>query len=75
MESPSLRTFHVATHRIPSLQPPLVQAIFSRSAEEVQLLLHKKEDVNALVRMICLSDILILIESQSRVVNFRQPQC
>uniref|UniRef100_A0AAX7SKW3 Ankyrin repeat domain 52a n=1 Tax=Astatotilapia calliptera TaxID=8154 RepID=A0AAX7SKW3_ASTCA len=29
-------------------QPPLVQAIFSRNAEEVQLLLHKKEDVNAL---------------------------
>uniref|UniRef100_A0A669BRE6 Ankyrin repeat domain 52a n=1 Tax=Oreochromis niloticus TaxID=8128 RepID=A0A669BRE6_ORENI len=28
--------------------PPLVQAIFSRNAEEVQLLLHKKEDVNAL---------------------------
>lgn len=31
------------------LQPPLVQAIFSRNAEEVQLLLHKTEDVNALV--------------------------
>lgn len=31
------------------LQPPLVQAIFNRNAEEVQLLLHKKEDVNALV--------------------------
>ncbi|KAG7281135.1 hypothetical protein CRUP_027672, partial [Coryphaenoides rupestris] len=30
--------------------PPLVQAIFNRNAEEVQLLLHKKEDVNALVR-------------------------
>uniref|UniRef100_A0A8C4HH88 Ankyrin repeat domain 52a n=1 Tax=Dicentrarchus labrax TaxID=13489 RepID=A0A8C4HH88_DICLA len=30
------------------LQPPLVQAIFNRNAEEVQLLLHKKEDVNAL---------------------------
>uniref|UniRef100_A0A673CRB8 Ankyrin repeat domain 52a n=1 Tax=Sphaeramia orbicularis TaxID=375764 RepID=A0A673CRB8_9TELE len=30
-------------------QPPLVQAIFNRNAEEVQLLLHKKEDVNALV--------------------------
>uniref|UniRef100_A0A665T5I8 Uncharacterized protein n=1 Tax=Echeneis naucrates TaxID=173247 RepID=A0A665T5I8_ECHNA len=29
-------------------QPPLVQAIFNRNAEEVQLLLHKKEDVNAL---------------------------
>ncbi|TNM86767.1 hypothetical protein fugu_006997 [Takifugu bimaculatus] len=28
--------------------PPLVQAIFNRNAEEVQLLLHKKEDVNAL---------------------------
>lgn len=34
---------------VPVLQPPLVQAIFSRNAEEVQLLLHKKEDVNALV--------------------------
>uniref|UniRef100_A0A671V047 Ankyrin repeat domain 52a n=1 Tax=Sparus aurata TaxID=8175 RepID=A0A671V047_SPAAU len=33
---------------IPVLQPPLVQAIFNRNAEEVQLLLHKKEDVNAL---------------------------
>lgn len=33
------------------LQPPLVQAIFNRNAEEVQLLLHKKEDVNALVCM------------------------
>lgn len=32
-----------------ALQPPLVQAIFNRNAEEVQLLLHKKEDVNALV--------------------------
>lgn len=32
------------------LQPPLVQAIFNRNAEEVQLLLHKQEeDVNALV--------------------------
>nr|XP_015199568.1 PREDICTED: LOW QUALITY PROTEIN: serine/threonine-protein phosphatase 6 regulatory ankyrin repeat subunit C [Lepisosteus oculatus] len=30
-------------------QPPLVQAIFNRNAEEVQLLLHKKEDVNALM--------------------------
>uniref|UniRef100_A0A8C9ZU36 Ankyrin repeat domain 52a n=1 Tax=Sander lucioperca TaxID=283035 RepID=A0A8C9ZU36_SANLU len=31
------------------LQPPLVQAIFNRNAEEVQLLLHKQEeDVNAL---------------------------
>uniref|UniRef100_A0A667YYX8 Ankyrin repeat domain 52a n=1 Tax=Myripristis murdjan TaxID=586833 RepID=A0A667YYX8_9TELE len=30
------------------LQPPLVQAIFNRNAEEVQLLLHSKEDVNAL---------------------------
>uniref|UniRef100_A0A8D0A4V3 Ankyrin repeat domain 52a n=1 Tax=Sander lucioperca TaxID=283035 RepID=A0A8D0A4V3_SANLU len=30
-------------------QPPLVQAIFNRNAEEVQLLLHKQEeDVNAL---------------------------
>uniref|UniRef100_A0A8C5C669 Ankyrin repeat domain 52a n=1 Tax=Gadus morhua TaxID=8049 RepID=A0A8C5C669_GADMO len=29
-------------------QPPLVQAIFNRNAEEVQILLHKKEDVNAL---------------------------
>ncbi|XP_034053972.1 serine/threonine-protein phosphatase 6 regulatory ankyrin repeat subunit C-like isoform X1 [Gymnodraco acuticeps] len=29
-------------------QPPLVQAVFNRNAEEVQLLLHKKEDVNAL---------------------------
>uniref|UniRef100_A0A3B3TAB1 Ankyrin repeat domain 52a n=1 Tax=Paramormyrops kingsleyae TaxID=1676925 RepID=A0A3B3TAB1_9TELE len=29
-------------------QPPLVQAIFNRNAEEVQLLLHKKEEVNAL---------------------------
>ncbi|KAM4736801.1 LOW QUALITY PROTEIN: serine/threonine-protein phosphatase 6 regulatory ankyrin repeat subunit C [Anableps anableps] len=29
-------------------QPPLVQAIFSRNTEEVQLLLHRKEDVNAL---------------------------
>uniref|UniRef100_A0AAQ4Q1Q0 Ankyrin repeat domain 52a n=1 Tax=Gasterosteus aculeatus aculeatus TaxID=481459 RepID=A0AAQ4Q1Q0_GASAC len=28
--------------------PPLVQAIFNRNAEEVQLLLHKQEDVNAL---------------------------
>lgn len=35
----------------PCLQPPLVQAIFNRNAEEVQLLLHKKEDVNALVRI------------------------
>lgn len=34
-----------------ALQPPLVQAIFNRNAEEVQLLLHKKEDVNALVRV------------------------
>lgn len=34
------------------LQPPLVQAIFNRNAEEVQLLLHKKEDVNALVCML-----------------------
>uniref|UniRef100_W5MAW9 Ankyrin repeat domain 52a n=1 Tax=Lepisosteus oculatus TaxID=7918 RepID=W5MAW9_LEPOC len=32
-------------------QPPLVQAIFNRNAEEVQLLLHKKEDVNALKRI------------------------
>lgn len=31
------------------LQPLLVQAIFSRNTEEVQLLLHKKEDANALV--------------------------
>ncbi|KAJ8390506.1 hypothetical protein AAFF_G00103030 [Aldrovandia affinis] len=29
-------------------QLPLVQAIFNRNAEEVQLLLHKKEEVNAL---------------------------
>uniref|UniRef100_A0A8D3DFJ7 Ankyrin repeat domain 52a n=1 Tax=Scophthalmus maximus TaxID=52904 RepID=A0A8D3DFJ7_SCOMX len=29
-------------------QPPLVQAIFNRNAEELQQLLHKKEDVNAL---------------------------
>ncbi|XP_048872259.1 serine/threonine-protein phosphatase 6 regulatory ankyrin repeat subunit C [Brienomyrus brachyistius] len=29
-------------------QPPLVQAIFNRNAEEVQSLLHKKEEVNAL---------------------------
>ncbi|MGH0178935.1 UNVERIFIED_CONTAM: hypothetical protein FKN15_077973 [Acipenser sinensis] len=28
--------------------PPLVQAIFKRDAEEVRVLLHKKEDVNAL---------------------------
>lgn len=34
------------------LQPPLVQAIFNRNAEEVKLLLHKKEDVNALVCII-----------------------
>lgn len=27
----------------------MVQAIFKRNAEEIQLLLHKKEDVNALV--------------------------
>uniref|UniRef100_A0A8D3DNZ0 Ankyrin repeat domain 52a n=1 Tax=Scophthalmus maximus TaxID=52904 RepID=A0A8D3DNZ0_SCOMX len=27
-------------------QPPLVQAIFNRNAEELQQLLHKKEDVN-----------------------------
>lgn len=39
---------------IPVLQPPLVQAIFNRNAEEVQLLLHKKEDVNALVSMRCM---------------------
>lgn len=38
------------------LQPPLVQAIFNRNAEEVQLLLHKKEDVNALVCMSCISE-------------------
>uniref|UniRef100_A0A8D3E7I7 Ankyrin repeat domain 52a n=1 Tax=Scophthalmus maximus TaxID=52904 RepID=A0A8D3E7I7_SCOMX len=31
-----------------ALQPPLVQAIFNRNAEELQQLLHKKEDVNAL---------------------------
>ncbi|MGH0183248.1 UNVERIFIED_CONTAM: hypothetical protein FKN15_011493 [Acipenser sinensis] len=35
-------------HESPGLQPPLVQAIFKRDAEEVRVLLHKKEDVNAL---------------------------
>uniref|UniRef100_A0A4W4E461 Ankyrin repeat domain 52 n=1 Tax=Electrophorus electricus TaxID=8005 RepID=A0A4W4E461_ELEEL len=29
-------------------QPPLVQAIFNRNADEVQLFLHKKDEVNAL---------------------------
>ncbi|TSP79431.1 Serine/threonine-protein phosphatase 6 regulatory ankyrin repeat subunit C [Bagarius yarrelli] len=31
-------------------QPPLVQAIFNRNADEVQLYLHKKDEVNALDR-------------------------
>lgn len=31
-------------------QTLLVQAIFSRNAEEVKFLLHKNEEVNALVR-------------------------
>lgn len=31
------------------LQPPLVQAIFNRNADEVKLFLHKKDEVNALV--------------------------
>lgn len=35
-------------------QPPLVQAIFNRNADEVQLYLHKKDEVNALV-CICFS--------------------
>uniref|UniRef100_A0AAQ5Y9R5 Citrate synthase n=1 Tax=Amphiprion ocellaris TaxID=80972 RepID=A0AAQ5Y9R5_AMPOC len=39
---------NVDAHSGVLLQPPLVQAIFNRNAEEVQLLLHKKEDVNAL---------------------------
>uniref|UniRef100_A0AAR2IMT2 Ankyrin repeat domain 52 n=1 Tax=Pygocentrus nattereri TaxID=42514 RepID=A0AAR2IMT2_PYGNA len=30
------------------LQPPLVQAIFNRNVDEVQLFLHKKDEVNAL---------------------------
>lgn len=30
-------------------QPPLVQAVFNRNADEVQLYLHKKDEVNALV--------------------------
>lgn len=32
------------------LQPPLVQAIFSGDPEEIRMLIHKTEDVNALVR-------------------------
>lgn len=32
------------------LQPPLVQAIFSGDPEEIRMLVHKTEDVNALVR-------------------------
>uniref|UniRef100_A0A8C7R3E1 Ankyrin repeat domain 52a n=1 Tax=Oncorhynchus mykiss TaxID=8022 RepID=A0A8C7R3E1_ONCMY len=36
------------------LQLPLVQAVFNRNADEIQLLLHnKKEDVNALVCLCC----------------------
>uniref|UniRef100_A0A673WYZ6 Ankyrin repeat domain 52a n=1 Tax=Salmo trutta TaxID=8032 RepID=A0A673WYZ6_SALTR len=36
------------------LQLPLVQAVFNRNADEIQLLLHnKKEDVNALVCLWC----------------------
>lgn len=31
-------------------QPPLVQAIFSGDPEEIRMLIHKTEDVNALVR-------------------------
>lgn len=31
------------------LQPPLVQAIFSGDPEEIRMLIHKTEDVNALV--------------------------
>lgn len=42
-------SFFVVITGISLLQPPLVQAVFNRNAEEVQLLLHKKEDVNALV--------------------------
>lgn len=30
-------------------QPPLVQAIFSGDPEEIRVLIHKTEDVNALV--------------------------
>lgn len=32
-----------------SLQPPLVQAIFSRDVEEVRSLLSQKENINVLV--------------------------
>uniref|UniRef100_A0A8D0A152 Ankyrin repeat domain 52a n=1 Tax=Sander lucioperca TaxID=283035 RepID=A0A8D0A152_SANLU len=64
------------------LQPPLVQAIFNRNAEEVQLLLHKQEeDVNALDQerrtplhaAACVGDVHImdlLIESGERAVCF-----
>ncbi|KAB0361707.1 hypothetical protein FD755_009192 [Muntiacus reevesi] len=30
-------------------QPPLVQAIFSGDPEEIRMLIHKTEDVNALL--------------------------
>lgn len=46
------------------LQPPLVQAVLNRNAEEVQLLLHKKEDVNALV---CVKEIKIRCKTRSYV--------
>uniref|UniRef100_A0A8D0DB11 Ankyrin repeat domain 52a n=1 Tax=Sander lucioperca TaxID=283035 RepID=A0A8D0DB11_SANLU len=67
------------------LQPPLVQAIFNRNAEEVQLLLHKQEeDVNALDQerrtplhaAACVGDVHImdlLIESGERAVLFCSP--
>lgn len=37
------------------LQPPLVQAIFSGDPEEIRMLIHKTEDVNALV-----GDVMVL---------------
>lgn len=39
----------VVTQTLLPLQPPLVQAIFSGDPEEIRMLIHKTEDVNALV--------------------------
>lgn len=45
---PRFRSGPLAERRF-SLQPPLVQAIFSRDVEEVRSLLSQKENINVLV--------------------------
>lgn len=51
---------------LPCLQPPLVQAIFSGDPEEIRMLIHKTEDVNALVGDAVLLPAQVLLTFLSR---------